>query len=147
MTRLKPGELQAMPEEERRAHLREQKKAWRHQHPEFIKRQNRKWGEFYRKTKPCVCVCHKCGEDFNACRKYFVTCPACVKKRFDEAKRKKMAEIARRERKLSRNEQILLLHSKGLLQHEISACVGIGQAAVSYVLRKHGIRSDGLHKR
>lgn len=145
MKRLKPGELQAMSPENRKAHMKVLQKQWRDRNHEKIREQNHKWSLYYQKYRPFKCICHLCGKEFGAPRKYFVTCSDCIRARINHNKSLQEAIIARQKAKIKRNKEIIQLRKKGLLQSEIAARVGIGQAGVSYVLRSHGYRT--LEKR
>ena len=50
---------------------------WLHQHPDFSKKQNKYYAEKRQKEKPYVCICKKCGKEFNAPRKCYKICPNC----------------------------------------------------------------------
>ena len=145
MKRLKPGELRDMSPEDRRAHIKELQKQWRDRNHEKLREQNHKWSLYYQKYRPFKCICHICGKEFGAPRNYFVTCSDCIRARIDHNKSLRAAIILRQEAKVKRNKEIIRLRKKGLLQSEIAAKVGIGQAGVSYVLRSHGYRT--LEKR
>jgi len=134
-----------MTPEQRRARKHLLQKEWRKRNPEKVKAQNRKWGLYYQTVRPFKCICKVCGQEFGAPRNYFVVCQDCMQKRKENRKAVIEAKKACLKAKIKRNKEIVRLHKKGLLQREIAAIVGIGQANVSYVLRCLGYRT--LEKR
>ena len=139
MKRIKYGSGKTMTPEQKKEHLKQLRKEWRKRHPEKIKAMNHKWGVYYAHIKPCKCICRLCGKEFGAARKYFVTCPECIKKRIDHAKKIRYEKMQRKAERELRNKKILLWHSKGWYQEEIGQKLGVSQGTVSYVLRTNGI--------
>jgi DNA-binding MarR family transcriptional regulator len=147
MKRLKRGEFIAMTPEQQKEHKAMLQIRWRKKNPDKVKQMNHKWALYYWYNKPFKCICQKCGKEFGAARKYFVTCQECIQARIAKNKAIRDLAIAKAKAKAERNKEIIRLHKKGLLQREIAERVDIDQAGVSYVLRKNGYRTQEQRKR
>lgn len=147
MERLRPGEFKQMTPEQQAEHMKQLRKNWRHRHPEFVKAQNKKFAELYKRTKPHICICKICGCEFNATRKENVRCPKCWKSILEERKQKQfMKEYAMRA-KIYMIESVVALARTGMPQKEMSARLGIKQATISAMCRKAGLRRKPYHTR
>lgn len=147
ISRLKYGKGLAMTPEEKKARKRLLQKRWRHNHPQYIKKQNKYWSELYSKTKPFECVCKVCGNSFYGARSSLLVCPVCAKAKAQRVANKRKAELDKRNAKIARNAQALELHAKGLKQQQIGDILSVSQRVVSYILRKNGIITQVKQKR
>ena len=134
--RLKYGSSKYMSKEEYQEHKRVLQHRWRHNNPEKIKRQNKKYADIYKETKPFECVCSKCGKTFNASRSSFKTCPNCVKESHRLVMmRKKAAELKTEERKAEYTE-IIKLYKQGHTQQVLAETFGRSQSGISVIIRR-----------
>jgi len=147
MKRLKRGEFIAMTPEQQKEHKAMLQIRWRKKNPDKVKQMNHKWALYYWYNKPFKCICQKCGKEFGAARKYFVTCPECIQTRIAKNKAIRDLAIAKAKAKAERNKEIIRLHKKGLLQREIEELTGVGQRLISYILRVNGYRTQEFRER
>ena len=144
--KLPHGMVKKMSPEQQKERKRLLQKIWRQTHPEYVKAENHKWALYYVKNKPFICTCKICGEQFNACRNYYVRCPNCIQKR-REAWREHVLELKenakeKAENKKQRNKTILELNKQGFLQKEIAQKLNMRQRTVSAILLKNGVRTQ-----
>lgn len=137
-TRLKMGEFIAMTPEQQIEHKRMLQRRWRAKHKNWVKAQNHKYYEIYKKKKPCVVVCKYCGKEFNAPRKYYKMCPDCLNapkpthlKEIEKAKKCAEKELFR--------EEVRKCYASGLSQDNVAKLFGITQKTVSNWVRKQKI--------
>ena len=134
--RLKHGEYIAMSDEEKTQHRRMMARRWRHNHPEFVKAQNKHFSELYSKTRPFACVCSKCGKTFGASRNTVKTCPQCLAEKAYIAEMRKKAIVFKQEERRAEYEQIIRMHKQGVKQQMIADALGRSQSGVSAILRR-----------
>lgn len=110
---------------------------WKKNHPDFIKIENLHWYKYYRKVKPFVCICKKCGEKFNAPKKYYKTCPECLTA-------PSLRDVERRqilERKIKRaaiREQVYNIYITGeITQEKLAEIYNTSQENISRWIRLH----------
>jgi hypothetical protein len=147
MRRLKQGEFFTMTHEQQKAHKRMLQKRWRARNKDRVKEMNHKWAVYYWATKPFLCICQKCGKEFGAARRYFITCPDCIQAHIAKNKAKRDLAIMKAKEKVKRNKNIIRLHQKGLLQKEIEQRTGVKQGTISYILRTNGYRTQDYRRR
>lgn len=139
--RLARGDFQKMTPEQQRAHKFMLRARYRENHREELQEQNRYYSALYAKTKPFLCVCKKCGKEFNARRSDARTiCDECRAKSA-QASAQRRTEL--RERQIKRRAQwtkCLELARTGMLQKEISKITGLKQATISQLCLRNGIR-------
>ncbi len=140
MKRIKYGSSKYMTEEELKEHTRQLHRNWCKKHPEWVKSRNRHYFELYKETKPCVCVCVKCGKKFNAPRKYYKMCEHCVEKWHKDAQKRREAISKRRIDNLFEIQEILRMAHEGWSQTIIAETFGRSQSGISTILRKNGIK-------
>lgn len=146
MRRLRHGEFFTMTPDQQKAHKSMLQKRWRAKNKDRVKEMNHKWGMYYWHTKPFPCTCKICGKEFNAARRYFVTCPDCIQARIARNKAIRARAVIKAKVKVERNKEIIRLRRQGLLQREISEMTGVKQATISYILRSHGYRTQDHRK-
>ena len=137
MERLKYGASKNMTKEEILQRKRLLQKNWREKHPEFTKAQNKYWANVYRQTKPHKCVCSKCGKEFNAARKYFCTCPDCIKIKKQNVILRKQSIIDKRKQRQEEYKTICELYRAGMKQTAIAFTLGRAQSGISAILRRY----------
>lgn len=135
MQRLKYGATKNMTPEEYKQYKRDLSKRWRDNNPEKIKKQNKYYSDLYKKTKPFVCICSKCGCSFHASRNYYKICEDCKLK---PSKR----QILLQERKNKHIEKIKLIeevkygYKCGIQQAILAENFGVTQKTISNWINK-----------
>lgn len=110
---------------------------WKKEHPEFTKSQNKYYYKLYRKTKPHVCICKKCGQEFNAAKKCYKICPRC---QFmpSESQIKKQEILERKIKKMAKIEQVYNIYITGEMnQTQIARVYDTTQENISRWIRKY----------
>lgn len=132
--RLKRGELAAMTDAQRKAHLRELQKYYRSTPRGKAKSQadNKKYAELYAQTKPFKCVCNICGKTFQTWRKCHKRCEDCR----NRPSIKHCHRIQQRQKNCARKGHIFALALLGMDQIDIARHVGCSQSGVSSLLRR-----------
>lgn len=130
MERLKYGATKDMSPEEYKEYKRRLGKRWRDNNPEKVKAQNRYYSEKRRIEKPYICVCKRCGKNFNAQRNFFKICPECQllpsrTKLFLEERAK------RKEKRLQNIEEVKLWYKAGFTQMQIAKDFKVSQKTIS----------------
>lgn len=133
--RLARGSFKQMTPEQQRAHILMLGARYRKRHRKELQEQNRYYRELYKETKPAQCICTKCGKEFNAPRPCYKHCDEC--RAIPSA-----AELhrAKMRKKNAIKAKILELARAGVPQKEISRITGRGQAAISQLCIRNGIR-------
>lgn len=147
MSRLPYGAYNLMTPEEQREHRNALHRKWARKNSEYLNAKNKRYFDRWRKEKPFVVNCARCGKEFNACRRCIKVCPKCHKKAHEHAQAVKNAIIARRNAKAYFMDKVAELREKGLEQAEIGAKLGISQRSVSHLLLKMGMRTIKKHHR
>ena len=143
--RLKPGEFIAMTPEQKQEHKRMLNRRYRVKNPDKIHKRNLYFYELYKTIKPCVCICKKCGNKFNAPRKYYKLCDTC--RNTDWGKIRTQNILDRRNERIRKHELIIQLAKLGLKQSDIAAQVGYCQRNVSKIMVDAGMRQIKEHTR
>ena len=134
--RLKHGEYIAMSDEEKLQHIHFLAKRWRHNHPEWVKAQNKKYSELYKKTKPYTCICKICGKTFRKPRSHYKLCPHCLAENHYIAEMRKKTIILKQEERKAEYEQIVKMYKQGVKQQVIADTLGRSQSGISAILRR-----------
>ena len=131
--RLEYGSFNKMTDEEKKEHLKMLQKRWRKNHPEWVKNQNKKYYKIYKETKPCKCICVRCGREFFAPRSYYKLCGECPSK----YELYKMGVKMRRDRKALIAQQAVEMYKTGkYTQEEVAKIFGTYQKQVSNWVKK-----------
>lgn len=137
--RLPWGQTRNMSEEEYKQYKRDLQTRWRHAHPEYVKRSNKKWAEIYSKTKPFECICVHCGKKFNASRNSQNSCPDCVNIRHSIAEKKRKELLEKKNKKQEDIKQIFVMARMGIKQRIIADALKMSQSGISQIMRRNGI--------
>ena len=104
---------------------------WCHNHPCFVKMQNKYYAQKRQKEKPYTATCRLCGKTFSAPRETYKICPECHRK-----PTKAMQHVAEMTRKRkTREAKIMLakeLYANGFTQTRIGAQLGVSQRMISH---------------
>ena len=136
-----------MTREEYLTYRRNLQKRWRHNHPDWVKKSNKKWSDLYRETTPFCCTCVKCGNVFYAARSCMKVCLECRNKEHAHAKMVKEEKITKRKKRSQEIATIIQLHRQGYSQIQIAQKLGRAQSGISVILRTFGIRKKILTRR
>ena len=133
--RLKYGATKDMSPEEYKEYKRNLQRSWRKRNKKLVKERNHNWWIYYKETKPRVCICKYCGNEFNAPRNYYKVCPDCRNK----PKKYELIKMAKEQRKKQRQEMIEEArdwYKAGMTQEAIALDFGVSQKCISNWVRK-----------
>lgn len=142
--RLKHGEWIAMSPEDKLKWKRHLQKRWRHNNPEYTKRQNQYYAELYRSTKPFLPICKVCNEPFHAPRSCYKICPDCKIKIHERRVAKQNKKTRNGELRRAQIEEIINLWKSGMSQNKIAKIYKRTQSGISALLRRKGIIKKSL---
>ncbi len=142
--RIKRGSFKNMTPDEQRAHRLMLQRRWRANNRDKLRAHNHYYWELYKKTKPTLCVCQKCGKEFYAPRKNYCKrcddCRALAAQVAAQNREKVQAQAIRAQEKRAIRAKILKLARAGVKQIEISRLTGYPQSSVATVCIRNGIR-------
>lgn len=133
--RLKYGATKDMSPEEYKEYKRNLQRSWRKRNKKLVKERNHNWWIYYKETKPRVCICKYCGNEFNAPRNYYKVCPDCRNK----PKKYELIKMAKEQRKKQRQEMIEEArdwYKAGITQEVLALEFGVSQKCISNWVRK-----------
>lgn len=139
MTRLPRGALQKMTPEERRKHINALTRRSRLKRRDKLNEQNRMYHELWKKTKPFVCICIRCGNKFNACKSNRRVCPGCHTRAHDHHVELVEARAQRVAAHNAHMAKILMLRKQGMTHKQIADKLGIHLTTVGNHLRSAGM--------
>ena len=122
-----------MTPEERKKHIRFLHMRWKHDHPEYVKKENAHWWQVYKRYKPYKCVCARCGCKFDAPRPYYKMCGKCPPKYLLERKRIQMRKEARA---LIAQQAVEMYNTGKYSQSKVAEFFGVSQKQVSIWVNK-----------
>ena len=124
-----------MSPEEYKEYKRNLQRSWRKRNKKLVKERNHNWWIYYKETKPRVCICKYCGNEFNAPRNYYKVCPDCRNK----PKKYELIKMAKEQRKKQRQEMIEEArdwYKAGMTQEVLALEFGVSQKCISNWVRK-----------
>lgn len=133
--RLTYGSFKNMTPDEQRAHMLMMRARYRAKNRNKIRAEQRYYKKLYMETKPYLCVCTKCGQEFNAHRS---DCKRCEQCRSIPSK-----SALHREKVRARKEiwaHIIELSRMGMQYKEISKITGYSQHGISLICIRNGVR-------
>lgn len=135
-TRLKYGATKDMTREEYLVYRRNLQKRWRHNHPDWVKANNKHWAQVYHETKPFKCICKICGAEFMASRSERKRCSKCCAEKAYVAEVRKKTIMLKREERKAEYKLVLEMYKDGHTQEIIAETLGRSQSGISAILRK-----------
>lgn len=128
--RLKKGHRKFMTERSYKIWLRYLRWRWLHNHPDFVKMQNRYYFKKRQLEKPYIAVCKRCGKEFNAARPYYKICLNC--QNLPTLRQIKEKETKRRlKQKVKDIQEAQRLYNSGITQEVIAEHFGVTQKTIS----------------
>lgn len=147
MARLAYGTFAKMTPEEQKEHTKSVRKAYSARNRDRLSEYNRRYAEARKNTKPFVCSCVRCHEEFRSPRKSNKICLKCWEKMRNE----QLKRIETKKRKFEEQEtliaQVMELAQAGVRYSRIAQDFGVKPSWLSYTLRQRGIRQRKEHSR
>lgn len=130
--RLKRGDFKKMTPEQQTEWKHYLQKRWRDNHKDKMHAENKKWFEHYKTVKPYICVCKRCGAEFNSPRPYYKLCGKCPT--LTELRKNQIRE--RWEQRRQNILEALELRNQGLTQEKIAKRFNTSQENISRWFRE-----------
>lgn len=147
MSRLPYGAYSLMTPEEQREHRNALHRKWARKNSEYLNTKNKRYFDRWRKEKPFVVNCVRCGKEFNVARKSRQICDECHNFMHNLVDLRKKADKVRRDMKVARDELVLKYTADGMLQKEIASMFGVTQKTISNICMRNGIRKQKHHRK